>query len=310
MKLNKEYPATHSMATAWYCVDEDGNVGVFDIDDNGPIPVGEYKDTIVDNVFWDDFSADDKEFGFRVLNLTDEQIEQLLSKPNEERGEWKNSYGSLFNGAWMDAIIQIDMSKLVLFRQCIDNNDHSYGTPVCISKKRGLFFVDFSTNRFAVDALEQNNVVLAKYFSPHYYAPDSIEDANENFLGNENFPFFIFYQDYSVNAAPAIKLTSPTHPLKIEQLPSNIKGNIKLLPLKFNNTQKIQLAELMPVEGIWSVRYVFQNRIWWELASSNDSMIYYNVSTNTILPKEEMDKYIECGDAEKWDYYTHKDIKD
>ena len=34
MKTNKEYPATHSMSTAWYCVDEDGNVGIFDIDDN------------------------------------------------------------------------------------------------------------------------------------------------------------------------------------------------------------------------------------------------------------------------------------
>lgn len=27
MKTDKEYPATHSMATAWYCVDEDGIYG-------------------------------------------------------------------------------------------------------------------------------------------------------------------------------------------------------------------------------------------------------------------------------------------
>lgn len=33
MKLFKEYPATHSMSTAWYCVDEDGNVWIFDIED-------------------------------------------------------------------------------------------------------------------------------------------------------------------------------------------------------------------------------------------------------------------------------------
>ena len=43
MKQFKEYPATHSMSTAWYCVDEDGNVGIFDIDDNGPVPVGGYE---------------------------------------------------------------------------------------------------------------------------------------------------------------------------------------------------------------------------------------------------------------------------
>ena len=38
MKTNKEYPATHSMSTAWYIVDEEGNVGIFDIDQNGPQP--------------------------------------------------------------------------------------------------------------------------------------------------------------------------------------------------------------------------------------------------------------------------------
>ena len=38
MKIDKEYPATHSMSTAWYCVDEEGNVGIVDIHDNGPIP--------------------------------------------------------------------------------------------------------------------------------------------------------------------------------------------------------------------------------------------------------------------------------
>ena len=26
MKIDKEYPATHSMSTAWYVADEDGNV--------------------------------------------------------------------------------------------------------------------------------------------------------------------------------------------------------------------------------------------------------------------------------------------
>ena len=38
MKTNKEYPATHSNDTAWFCVDLDGNVAVFDIEENGPTP--------------------------------------------------------------------------------------------------------------------------------------------------------------------------------------------------------------------------------------------------------------------------------
>ena len=37
MKLtNKEYPATHSMSTAWYAVDNEGNVAILDFNENGP----------------------------------------------------------------------------------------------------------------------------------------------------------------------------------------------------------------------------------------------------------------------------------
>lgn len=38
MITDKEYPATHSMSTAWYMVDADGNVGLMAFDDNGPVP--------------------------------------------------------------------------------------------------------------------------------------------------------------------------------------------------------------------------------------------------------------------------------
>ena len=38
MKQYKEYPATHSMSTAWYVADEDGNVAIMDYNENGPVP--------------------------------------------------------------------------------------------------------------------------------------------------------------------------------------------------------------------------------------------------------------------------------
>mgnify|MGYP000850883587 CR=1 FL=1 len=38
MKFDKEYPATHSMETAWYAADEDGNVALIMYNDNGPVP--------------------------------------------------------------------------------------------------------------------------------------------------------------------------------------------------------------------------------------------------------------------------------
>ena len=38
MKADKEYPATHSMSTAWYMVDDDDNVAIIEYNENGPVP--------------------------------------------------------------------------------------------------------------------------------------------------------------------------------------------------------------------------------------------------------------------------------
>ena len=38
MKLFKEYPATHSMSTSWFAIDEEGKVAILNFEDNGPIP--------------------------------------------------------------------------------------------------------------------------------------------------------------------------------------------------------------------------------------------------------------------------------
>ena len=38
MILDKEYPATHSMSTAWYMVDDDDNVAIIEYNENGPVP--------------------------------------------------------------------------------------------------------------------------------------------------------------------------------------------------------------------------------------------------------------------------------
>ena len=38
MLLDKEYPATHSMSTAWYMVDDDDNVAIIEYNENGPVP--------------------------------------------------------------------------------------------------------------------------------------------------------------------------------------------------------------------------------------------------------------------------------
>ena len=77
MKTDKEYPATHSMSTAWYFVDKDDNVAIFDIEDNGPIPTEASKsDSSISELCFDDPIVNTD--GTKRLNFTDEQVELML----------------------------------------------------------------------------------------------------------------------------------------------------------------------------------------------------------------------------------------
>ena len=38
MKTTKEFPATHSMDTEWFIADAEGNIALFDFDDDEPVP--------------------------------------------------------------------------------------------------------------------------------------------------------------------------------------------------------------------------------------------------------------------------------
>ena len=309
MKTDKEYPATHSMATAWYCVDEDGNVGVFDIDDNGPVPVGEYRQNGVEDVLWEDFSSDEGE-GFNMMNLQSEQILPMLEEDNDT-GVWeKESYGWR-NSQWMEAIVKIDMAKIDIFKKAISFDKDHFRNPVCLSKDLGLFYVDLFSNKEGVELLENNHVILKKYKSFMFFRSTEYNEENKDMydINIKKYPFFIYVQDYCLCDDPAIRQNIPHMPMKLWQLPKDVQTKVRKLPLHFSETERIQLAELMPVEHIWSVRYVYDNKIWWELASSDNSLIYYNETTNTIIRKQEMDKYIEEGLAEEWDYDKHHHIE-
>jgi hypothetical protein len=313
MKLSKEYPATHSMSTAWYCVDEEGNVGIFDIDDNGPVPVGGYEQNCVNEVFWDYFSSEE-DGDFRFLNLSQEQILSML-EPYDDKGEWKKDQFGWANIAWMDVIIKIDMSKIDIFKQAVSLIKKNELPPICISKELGLFYVDlyFYENKKVVDILENNHVVLAKYEAPYYETlfDDDDDEEKERIEKNiQKFPMFIYHQDYAVSRYPAIRVRNPRHPLKIEQLPKKIQERIKKVPVRFKDCDRIQLAELIPVDSIWSFEYVYNKRIWWQLASSDGGKMFYNEATHSIIQGDEMDKLIADGKAEERDYHKHYELED
>lgn len=308
MKTDKEYPATHSMSTAWYCVDEDGNVGIFDIDDNGPVPTeGCHEEWNVDDVFWDLFSQKGED-AFKDLRLDLEQINSLLG-PIKDPDKWKEwEHGDWYNRHWYNVVVRIDMSKLDIFKKaCALDNLYD---PVCLSRKDGLFYINLAFNRKGVELLEENHVIISKQRAPHYsnYREDEqgrmIQEAENN-----RFPIFIYYQDYNPNYEPAVRISNPAHPFRKEQLPKEIQDKITSLPVKFKDREKIQLAEFLPVDIQCTMEYVYDGQIWCELATSDDSLMYYNEKTRAIINKETMDKLIAEGKAEDYEWDKHRDLR-
>ena len=78
MKIEKEFPATHSMSTAWYVADEDGNVAIMNYNDNGPVP-WETEETSIEELVYGHFEDYDTKDHLTV-DLTDDQIDDLMER--------------------------------------------------------------------------------------------------------------------------------------------------------------------------------------------------------------------------------------
>ena len=130
MITDKEYPATHSMSTAWYVADEDGNVGIMDFNDNGPVP-WELEETSVEDLVFGHEEDYEKKI-FIPIDLTDEQIDDLITNPHLPKNEedWCD-----------DFIVQIDLEQEDDFLRLSQHKDIDLGH--CISKRRGLYYLLF-----------------------------------------------------------------------------------------------------------------------------------------------------------------------
>lgn len=118
MKQYKEYPATHSMSTAWYVADEDGNVAIMDYNENGPVPWEIEQTSIEELVFGHE--EDYKRKKYLRIKLTDGQIYDLLESskdPSYDFNEWMLDY---------DAIVQIDKGQEKEFLKLLKNGDIEY----------------------------------------------------------------------------------------------------------------------------------------------------------------------------------------
>ncbi|MDD7462766.1 MAG: hypothetical protein PUK67_09930 [Prevotellaceae bacterium] len=146
------------MATSWYCVDEDGHVGIFDIDDNGPVPVGEYRENCVDEVFYEDFTFEDAQF--KRLHLSSDQIFQML-EPMDMEDVWEEIGfdNEQINSSWREIIVQIDMDKFDIFKKAHELDADSCYSLVCQKNRVCSMLISFITK---LGSICLNRTVLSK----------------------------------------------------------------------------------------------------------------------------------------------------
>ena len=242
MKTFKEYPATHSMATSWYVADEDGNVGIIDFEDNGPVP-WETEQTIIEDLVFGHEEGDK----FIRVNLTDDQIFDLLQDPHSPEEE----------EFWYDCFVQIDKTQEEEFLHLAHSKDIDCHV---ISEKLGLYKIDAgdcfpNVDKWTIKTVIKDsslgkmlgkNMILRIYHMKDYTV--SGEWHNDKLVYEHEFdsaPYFIYGQPYWPKLL-AERINIPADPVKISQFPEKLQKRIYRLPVKFSECEKIQIAEWVP----------------------------------------------------------------
>lgn len=245
MKIDKEYPATHSMSTAWYIVDDEGNVGIMDFDDNGPVPYGIGENNTEDLAIGlhDDYDNIHE----ACVCLTDEQIDDFLIGPKELDGyDWS-----------MWQIVGIDIEKKNEFFELMGGND--IRVMFCVSENKGIYMIEtidsfckrgkddnIIKKRSSLRKLIDQGIIISVYEMPDCYVAESLIDGKAVFEKEfEELPYYVYKQYYSTNFLQE-RIHIPKHPVKISQFNESIKSRIIHIPVKFKDQEKIQIAEYKP----------------------------------------------------------------
>ena len=246
MITDKEYPATHSMSTSWYVADEDGNVGIMDFNENGPVP-WQTEENCIESLIYG-HNEEDENNTFLPIALTDEQIDDLMENPHSPEDE----------ELWFDRIIQIDLGKEKEFLKLAENPD--FDIEHCVSKVRGLYDIDafhcMSDSKVdgrcqvleasSLKKMLDQGIILQVYDKKDFWMNDEWDD--DEVVHEKHYtsaPYYLFHQPYWVEKLP-VCMNVPRSPVKLEQLPEKLRERVLRIPVKFKETESFQIAEWYP----------------------------------------------------------------
>lgn len=269
MVKNREYPATHSMSTAWFGIDKDGNVAIFDFQDNGPVPQG-IPEEGEDSIIIDYFSG--KDFPFRNLNLTKEQALEIV-KILEDVSTFHDE--SVF-----ETLIQINPkdkdrfeSKLLdVFKTLPDYMEQEL---ITLNEEIGLYLINFGD--WSTEELKRlfASGLVCKW--KNFYLDNGDEWSDELkksvfFPQMMGMPFFLYQQPY--NPGQMMELSyKPAFPFKSHQLPEEIKDKGMHFDFGFKEMGALQIAEYFPYKVFNSRNEVESNANWLPVGKDTEALI-------------------------------------
>lgn len=255
MITNKEYPATHSMSTSWYMVDDEGNIGIMQFDDNGPVPYGLESDcSFANNAATGEQLGANGQCG--SIRFTEQQIDELLGSPHAPQEEKR----------WWDVAVKIAPDDEARFHQLVDNSDIDVW---CMSEQSGLYMLDASEcvadyERVAegtvLDVLIKQGIIRAVYTIPELEMDCKWNYKQQDVVFTKDFdsaPYYIYLQPYWPDFLQQ-RMCTPRFPVTIDQVAEEKRHKLLRIPGKFSEMARMQIAQwhACRVSGVGEYRYV------------------------------------------------------
>lgn len=245
MKTDKEYPATHSMSTAWYFVDDDDNVAIMEFEDEGPIPVGVPRNGYFnENVLFGEVLEEDERDG--TIQLTKEQLDLLLGEP----------HSPLEEECWYDVVVQIDTTREKEFFEWISKGTIEFRTTV--SKELGLYRIepddDFQKGGEGfipgspMDMLISSGIIKAVFQIPDWDTEYGFRVTLPNGEWGNDFkrvPYYIYNQPIWTQDVQT-RAFIPEFPVKLHQVDASKREKLLRIPGRFDEMKYVQVAQWYP----------------------------------------------------------------
>ena len=221
MKTNKEYPATHSMATSWFAVDAEGNVGIIEFEDNGPVPTDIVPETeCSDSIICEAICADSKE----RISFEPDQVLSLMRNSISAKEYLKNK---VHQPIITDSLIEIDSDRLPELLKAASHCANNKLIPLLPEK--GIYYIDFWYNYIDKSSIKtdenlseqiyndlfENNVI--KRIIQICFDFDFCDNDIPGVVQPSDIPFAQMLQDYSNGEIEMIRLPHCTD-VKFQQL--------------------------------------------------------------------------------------------